>query len=190
MSETNNSWLAGVDGCPAAGSRPLFGPTTRPRLRIVPRFADVLTAPEHPEATAVDMPIGLPNQAGPGGRARKISCGRCSAPASLRVFRAIARRDLCCRLSRRVPPRPGHLGAAAQGVETALQHCAENPRSGRSPARRAPGRRVFEVHPELAFWRLNGERALTEPKKIKSRPYEPGLAAAQQPASCGWRSLP
>ena len=36
--------------------------------------------------------------------------------------------------------------------------------------------RVFEVHPELAFWRLNGGRALTEPKKVKSRPYEPGLA--------------
>ena len=35
--------------------------------------------------------------------------------------------------------------------------------------------RVFEVHPELAFWRLNGGRALTEPKKVKSRPYEPGL---------------
>ena len=36
--------------------------------------------------------------------------------------------------------------------------------------------RVFEVHPEVAFWRLNGGRALTEPKKVKSRPYEPGLA--------------
>jgi predicted RNase H-like nuclease len=34
---------------------------------------------------------------------------------------------------------------------------------------------VFEVHPEVAFWRLNGERALDEPKKVKSRPYEPGL---------------
>ena len=36
--------------------------------------------------------------------------------------------------------------------------------------------RVFEVHPELAFWRLNGERALDEPKKVKSRCHEPGLA--------------
>jgi predicted RNase H-like nuclease len=36
--------------------------------------------------------------------------------------------------------------------------------------------RVFEVHPELAFWRLNGERALIEPKKVKSRCHEPGLA--------------
>jgi len=35
--------------------------------------------------------------------------------------------------------------------------------------------RVFEVHPEVAFWRLNGERALHEPKKVKGRCYEPGL---------------
>lgn len=34
---------------------------------------------------------------------------------------------------------------------------------------------VFEVHPEVAFWRLNGERALSEPKKIKGKPYGPGL---------------
>jgi predicted RNase H-like nuclease len=36
--------------------------------------------------------------------------------------------------------------------------------------------RVFEVHPELADWRLNGGRALDEPKKVKGRPYERGLA--------------
>jgi predicted RNase H-like nuclease len=35
---------------------------------------------------------------------------------------------------------------------------------------------VFEAHPEVAFWRLNGERPLDEPKKVKGRPYEPGLA--------------
>ena len=40
----------------------------------------------------------------------------------------------------------------------------------------ALARRVSEVHPEVAFWRLNGEQALTEPKKVKGRPYEPGLA--------------
>jgi predicted RNase H-like nuclease len=32
------------------------------------------------------------------------------------------------------------------------------------------------VHPEVAFWRLNGERALAEPKKVKGRPFGPGLA--------------
>jgi predicted RNase H-like nuclease len=40
--------------------------------------------------------------------------------------------------------------------------------------------RTFEVHPEVAFWRLNGGWALTEPKKVKSRPYEPGLALRRQ----------
>jgi predicted RNase H-like nuclease len=36
--------------------------------------------------------------------------------------------------------------------------------------------RVFEVHPELAFWRLNAGRSLDLPKKVKSRCHEPGLA--------------
>src|SRR5262249_8311275 len=36
--------------------------------------------------------------------------------------------------------------------------------------------RVREVHPEVAFWRLNGERALDQPKKVKGRLCEPGLA--------------
>jgi predicted RNase H-like nuclease len=40
----------------------------------------------------------------------------------------------------------------------------------------AAAQRAFEVHPELAFWRLNGGRPLGEPKKVKSKPYEPGLA--------------
>jgi predicted RNase H-like nuclease len=35
--------------------------------------------------------------------------------------------------------------------------------------------RVYEVHPELAFWRLNGDRALAEPKKLNGVCYEPGL---------------
>ena len=35
--------------------------------------------------------------------------------------------------------------------------------------------RVFEVHPELAFWRLNNGQPLTEPKKVKGRCHEPGL---------------
>jgi predicted RNase H-like nuclease len=42
-------------------------------------------------------------------------------------------------------------------------------------ADRTAGARVREVHPELAFWRLNGEQALDEPKKVKGRCYEPGL---------------
>ena len=42
--------------------------------------------------------------------------------------------------------------------------------------------RVFEVHPEVAFWRLNGERALDEPKKVKGTPYATGTRAAARTA--------
>jgi predicted RNase H-like nuclease len=34
---------------------------------------------------------------------------------------------------------------------------------------------IFEAHPELAFWRLNGEHSLRHPKKIKGRPNPDGL---------------
>jgi predicted RNase H-like nuclease len=37
-------------------------------------------------------------------------------------------------------------------------------------------RRVYECHPEVAFWRLNENQALSEPKRVKGRPHGPGLA--------------
>jgi predicted RNase H-like nuclease len=36
--------------------------------------------------------------------------------------------------------------------------------------------RVYEAHPELGFWRLNGGRPMALPKKVKSRPSPPGFA--------------
>jgi predicted RNase H-like nuclease len=63
-------WLAGVDGCTgnwiAAFVRPDSGEA---RIRIVPCFADVVAAPESPAVIAVDMPVGLPERTGLGGRA-------------------------------------------------------------------------------------------------------------------------
>jgi threonine dehydratase len=35
--------------------------------------------------------------------------------------------------------------------------------------------RVFETHPELAFWKMNGGQPLGQPKKKKNRVYPPGL---------------
>src|SRR5215470_6213561 len=66
----DDGWLAGLDGCPAgwvcAFVRPAGGEV---RVRILPRFAELLAAPEAPAVVAVDIPIGLPARAGYGGRA-------------------------------------------------------------------------------------------------------------------------
>src|SRR6185295_1862407 len=71
MHVTNqNAWLAGVDGCAGGWIAAFVHPEGgEARVRIVLRFADVLSAPERPKIVAVDMPIGLPERVGIGGRA-------------------------------------------------------------------------------------------------------------------------
>ena len=62
-------WLAGADGCRTGWVVAFVRPSGDDvRVRIEPRFADILAAPERPAIVAVDMPIGLPARAGPGGR--------------------------------------------------------------------------------------------------------------------------
>jgi predicted RNase H-like nuclease len=175
----NDVWLAGVDGCPggwvAAFVRPAGGET---RLRIVPTFADVLSADEAPMVVAIDIPIGLPERAGAGGRAAENAVRPLLGARQSSVFSVPSRsavyggdyRDACqIALRTSEPPRMiskqlFHIAAKIREVDAALRAEANGPA------------RVFEVHPEMAFWRLNDDRALDQPKKIKGRCYGPGLA--------------
>ena len=62
-------WLAGVDGCRQGWLVAFVRPSGNEiRIRIEASFAGILAAPERPVIVAVDMPIGLPARAGPGGR--------------------------------------------------------------------------------------------------------------------------
>jgi len=172
-------WFAGVDGCPAGWVAAFAQEDLRDvRVQLAPRFAGVLAAPEAPVAIAVDIPIGLPERAGHGGRAaenavRPLLGARQSSVFSVPSRAALAALDYddACRiaLASSEPPRKVSrqlfmLAPKIREVDACLR------------AEPALAARVFEVHPELAFWRLNGEQALGEPKKVKSRPYEPGLA--------------
>jgi len=172
-----DEWLAGVDGCPAGWIAAVLRPAgDEVRIAVVPRFADVLT--EAKGIVAVDMPIGLPEQTGPGGRAaenavRPLLGARQSSVFSVPSRAAIDAGDYAAAcaaaLATSDPPRKVskqlfNIAPKIREIDAAL----------RTDAALVP--RVFEVHPELAFWRLNGERALDQPKKVKSRCYEPGLA--------------
>jgi predicted RNase H-like nuclease len=175
----SNTWLAGVDGCRAGWLVALTdGEANAVRLRVVARFAEVLTLPENPAVIAVDIPIGLPERVGRGGRAaesavRPLLGARQSSLFPVPARAALAKddyREACAiALSTSDPPRKISrqlfmLAAKIREVDACL-------RSG--PAAVA---RVYEVHPELAFWRLNGNQALHEPKKVKGSCHEPGLA--------------
>lgn len=167
-------WFAGVDGC-RTGWVAAFAPAVGDdvRVRIVARFADVLAAPEAPSVVAVDIPIGLPERAGPGGRAaenavRPLLGARQSSVFSVPSRAALAAEDYAdaCRIAfasseppRKVSKQLFMLAPKIREVDALLRDYA------------ALAGRVFEVHPEVALWRLNGERALHEPKKVKG----PGL---------------
>jgi predicted RNase H-like nuclease len=143
------------------------------RLRVVPAFAAIATAPEGPAVIAIDMPIGLPHHIGPHGRGperavRPLLGARQSSvfpvPSRAAVY-ALTYLDACrVALLTSDPPRSVQkqlflIGPRIREVDATLRADA------------ALAARVFEVHPELAFWRLNGGRPLALPKKVK-----PGLA--------------
>lgn len=143
------------------------------RLRLVPQFAAIAAAAEAPAVIAVDMPIGLPARIGPCGRGperavRPLLGGRQSS-----VFPVPSREAVCASSyadARRIaldtsdPPR-----SVQKQLFLIAPKIREVDRVLRADA--ALAARVFETHPELAFWRLNGERPLALPKKVK-----PGLA--------------
>jgi predicted RNase H-like nuclease len=172
-------WLAGVDGCPAGWIVALVRPDgDEARLRIVPRFSEILSAAEAPAVIAVDMPVGLPPCTGLGGRAaenavRPLLGARQSSVFSVPSRAAIYAADYgeACRIAAATSDPPRKVSKQLFNIAPKIREVDEALRA--EPAAHS---RVYEVHPELAFWRLNGGRALTEPKKVKSRCYEPGLA--------------
>ena len=171
-------WLAGADGCRTGWVVAFVRPSSDDvRVRIEPRFADILAAPERPAIVAVDMPIGLPVRAGPGGRGpenvvRPLLGQRQSSVFSVPSREAIYAADYreACRVAQITSDPPRKVSKQLFNIAPRVRELDQALRESDAAAR------VFEVHPELAFWRLNGHRALTEPKKVRSRPYGPGLA--------------
>jgi predicted RNase H-like nuclease len=174
-----SAWFAGVDGC-SGGWLVAFAQSEGGaiRMRIVPRFADILSAPEQPALIAVDMPIGLPERTGLGGRAAENAIRPLLGARQSSVFSVPSRPAIyatsyaeACQIAAASSDPPRKVSKQLFNIAPKIREVDEALR-----AKPEIAERVFEVHPELAFWRLNGERALTEPKQVKSRPYEPGLA--------------
>jgi predicted RNase H-like nuclease len=176
---TDEPWLDGLDGCRTGWVAAFVRPKgDEAHVRILRRFADALAAPEAPAIVAVDMPIGLPDRIGPEGRGPERAIRPLLGARQSSVFP--------------VPPRPAIYAPDFGAACTAALAASDPPRKVSkqlfmiAPKIRevdeclrthpAGAARVYEVHPELAFWRLNGERALDEPKKVKGVCYEPGLA--------------
>ncbi|MGE0238341.1 MAG: DUF429 domain-containing protein [Parvibaculaceae bacterium] len=162
--------VAGVDGCPAGWIAALWDGDAQLTTRLCASFAEVMALPAR--IIAVDMPIGLPERSGrPPEREVRARLGErrssvFAVPAETAVY-CLDYRDACAvNLEHSDPPRKVskqcfHLFPKMREIDALM-----------APAHQS---RIFEAHPELAFWVLNGEAPLALPKKVKGQPFPPGL---------------
>jgi predicted RNase H-like nuclease len=180
-------WFAGVDGCRAGWLVAFARPQgSEVYVRVVPRFSDVIAAPKAPAIIAVDIPIGLPQS---GGReADRIARSLVGIRRSS-VFPVPSRRAIFAELG---PFGDQQARSAAYRRASVIASSTSDPPRGISiysfglfskirevdallQADCTRRDKVFETHPELAFWRLNGECELPASKKSDT-----GLARRRQ----------
>lgn len=179
-----SGWIAGVDGCPAGWivARRSIDARRKINIAVAPRFASILDCADPPLSVAVDMPIGLPARIGAEGRGperliRAQLGARRSSVFAIPSRAAVEARDyaLSCAIAAATSEPPRRVSKQAFMLFPRMREIDALLRAAASDVAPPWRERVFEAHPELAFWRLNGERALLHPKKIKGRPNPEGL---------------
>jgi len=170
--------IAGIDGC-RHGWVAAIAPVdhwTNVQVHVFPRFSDLVEFGSF-SRIAIDMPIGLPERAGPGGRGPENAIRPLLGRRRSSVFSVPARcavytekyEDACSIASMHSDP-PRKISRQAHAIFPKIREIDGLLRD--NPELRDI---VHEVHPELAFWRLNGEKPLQFGKKVRGRPASEGL---------------
>jgi predicted RNase H-like nuclease len=179
--------LAGLDGCRRGWVAVIAAADGgRAHARFAKTLRDVMDSPDAPGIVALDIPIGLPDRSGAGGRTperlvRPLLGARQSSVFSIPSRRAVyAARDEsvpepdrfrhACAIARvtsncgkAVSKQAFQIFGKIIEVDNLLRECA------------GLAGRIFECHPELSFWAMNNNRPIPEPKKVNGMPYGPGL---------------
>lgn len=179
----------GVDGCPG-GWIAVWQDGGEPAVRVFPAFAELIAAFPDGATIAVDMPIGLPEFSGRGGRGpealvrpllgqRQSSVfsipSRAAVHAETAPFTTVAewyaahRRASEVAMATSDPPRG--VSIQAFGIFAKIREIDELLRE--RPDLRE---RVIESHPEVAFMRLNGGVPMGLPKKVRGAVSPAGMA--------------
>lgn len=162
-------WIAGLDGSRGAWAGVLLDRDDPGQWRAA-RFAcvrDLLDAPQAPEIVGIDVPIGLPEHIRDKGR---------SADRAARALLGAKRTSVFP-----VPPRAAVYAADYAAAKALSRERSEPPfapslqcwnifryiREVDELLRAEPPlrTRIHEVHPEVAFFRLNGDRPLKAGKR-------------------------
>lgn len=169
--------VAGVDGCRAGWLCVLLDAGTgAPVSAFITAEIATLVAREDIARIAVDIPIGIPGFALRGGRGcdaalRAVLGSRQSSVFAVPARAALAQTDYraACEAAHQCSDPPRKVSKQCFNIFPKIREVD----AVMSPDRQE---RIAECHPEGAFWAMNAQRALSEPKKVKSRAHEPGLA--------------
>jgi len=169
--------VAGVDGCRGGWLCVLrqVDPPLSERVFIAKTINSILCHPSAPAVIAIDIPIGLPERIAGSGRACDVAARRLLGPRAASVFAVPARTAFdasdyagACAAAyatsdppRKISKQMFHLFPKIREVDRLM-----------TPALQA---RVFECHPEAAFFVMNGQQILPEPKKCSGQMHRPGL---------------
>jgi predicted RNase H-like nuclease len=192
--------VAGIDGCRAGWICISLKPGSEPNLAVFAQMEDLVATLPATTVMAVDMPIGLPDRAGRGGRGPEALVRRLLGERQSSVFTIPSRAAVYAGTDGSSNGTERH--AAHRRASIVAHATSDPPRAvsiqafGLFPKireldvllrRRADLRqRIIESHPEVAFWRLNGERAMSLPKKLRGQINPSGMAERRALlAACG-----
>lgn len=165
-----SAWVAGADGYQDGWIVVLHQPATgTTRRRTVGETNALFALPETPTVLGIDMVIGLPDRAEPGGRA----CDRAARqllghPRGTSVFSPPASAALDADTYDEAVRRNRASAPDAPGLSKQTFHLM--PKMRALAERMTPPRQewVREVHPELAFYAMNDDRPVPDSKHTEA----------------------
>jgi len=159
-------WIGGADGCPDGWLVVLSHPATNTlRRRTVPDVTALLDLPEAPAVLGVDMVIGCPDRARSGGRrCDQMARQRLGHPRGASVFSPPAYEALQATTYEDAQRRNRASAPDAPGLSKQTFHLMPKMRALAERMTPALQERVREVHPELAFYTMNGDAAVEASK--------------------------
>ena len=160
--------VIGVDGCPGGWIALRWAEDLTHHL--CPAFSDVLALDG--AIVAVDMPIGFQDH---GSRAPEKLVRAKLGDRQSSVFAVPVRDAVMCETYAEACAANQRATDPPKKISKQIFHLFPKMREIDAVITPALQSRIHEVHPELAFWAMNGFTALTLPKKVKSQPHPPGL---------------
>lgn len=181
--------IAGVDGCKTGWVAVTLRRGEQPVAKVCSTLAQVLDGLADDAVVAIDMPIGLPDFTHHGGRGPETLVRRLLGPRQSSVFSIPSRsavfatdeqfttverwyemHRIASDAARKTSDPPRGVSIQAFGIFSKIRELDRLLR-----ARPGLCLRVIESHPEVAFWRLNGEQAMALPKKVKGSVNPAGM---------------